>query len=233
MGVETFAMSSVKYKIDNDSVNFGGTENSLSTKYSLSDTFGEIGTGFSSSSNYSVYAGYRTLQGSYISISTEQDVNMPNLSGLVADQSNASGTWLVKTDNSAGYGLSVKTLTSPALKSPEGASFSDYSPVVSNTPDYTFTVSPTESNFAFSPEGQDISLKYLDDGSTCGTGSLDTQDKCWDGFSTSEKVISSKTSSNHPNGSTTTMKFRAAIGTNKIQDAGSYTTTIIITAITL
>ena len=234
MGVEVFAMSSASYKIDVDSINFGGTEGSTDGQTFLSDTFGEVGTGYSSSSNYAVSAGYRMLQSSYISISAAPDVNMPNMSGYVAGQSDSSESWLVKTDNAAGYEMLVKALTSPALKSAEGASFSDYISAASGTPDYMFSVAPASSTFAFSPEGLDISQKYLDNGSnTCGIGSTDTADRCWDGFSTTDKVVAYRSSSNHPDGTITTIKYKTAIGSSKLQDSGVYTSTIVVTAVAL
>ncbi len=234
IGINVFAMSSTRYKIDTDSINFGGTENSSAGQLLISDTFGEVGTGISTSTNYSISAGYRMLQTSYISISAAPNITMPDMAGYTAGQSDSSESWTVKTDNAAGYELLVKSLTSPSLKSPDGGSFSDYSSVASGTPDYFFSVGAASSTFAFSPEGLDISQKYLDNGSgTCGTGSTDTADRCWDGFSTTDKAVSHRASSNHPDGTVTTIKYKTAIGTSKLQDAGVYTSTIVITAVTL
>ncbi len=227
-------MSSLNYQIKTDSINIGGTENSIYGELVLSDTLGEVGTGVSSSSNYSVSAGYRMLQGSYISISSALDITMPAMSGMISGESNSSESWIVKTDNSAGYEMMVRAETSPALKSDYGF-FSDYTPAVTNTPDYIFNVGAASSTFAFSPEGIDISQKYLDNGlgSACGTGNTDTQDRCWDGFSTTEKVVAHRTSSNHPLGTATTIKYKTAIGSNKIQESGTYTSTIVVTAVAL
>lgn len=41
----SWAMQSSNYRIDEDSINFGGTDDSSSANYRLSDTMGEIGTG--------------------------------------------------------------------------------------------------------------------------------------------------------------------------------------------
>jgi hypothetical protein len=233
IGMEVFAMSSTKYRIDTDSINFGGTDNSSSSQFFLSDTYGEIGSGVSSSSRYAISSGYRMLQSSYISISTVADITMPSMSGLTPGQSSYSAFWVVKTDNAAGYMLEVRSTTAPSLKSDEGASFSDYAPVSSSTSDYTFIIAASNSSFAFTPEGVDISQKYLDNGSDCGIGNSDTADRCWDGFSTIDKIIAYRTSSNHPDGTVTTIKYRTAIGSNKIQDAGTYTSTQVLTAVVL
>ncbi len=55
-----FAMTSTNYQVNWDSVNSGGTDVGTSTNYSLRDTVGEQATGFSTSTNYTVSAGYRT-----------------------------------------------------------------------------------------------------------------------------------------------------------------------------
>lgn len=233
IAIEVLGMTSTRYMIVTDSINLGGTDNSASVDFLISDTLGEIGTSISSSTRYVVSAGYRTLQSSYISISTVADITIPNIGGLTSIQSTSSGVWLVKTDNLAGYQMSVRSTTYPALKSPEGAYFSDYGPVSPSVPDYQYSVGSNESNFAFSPEGQDISQKYMDNGSGCNTGSFDTSDRCWDGFSTTSKVIVNRSSSNHPDGTNTTIKLRVGIGSNKIQDAGTYTSNIVITAVVL
>lgn len=235
VGMKVFAMSSTKYKIDTDSINFGGTENSSAGLLLLSDTFGEVGTGISSSSKYSVSSGYRMVQTSYISISAADDVIMPRMSGSVAGQSDSNESWTVVTDNAAGYEMMIKSLTSPALKSADGASFGDYSPSSPGVPDYMFSVGSASSTFAFTPEGQDISQTYLDNGlgSTCGTGSTDTEDRCWDGFSTTDKVVAHRESSNHPDGTVTTIKYRSAVGSARLQDAGTYTSHIVVTAVVL
>ena len=61
-------MQSPSYQIGNDSINIGGTENSVSSNYQLSDTVGESATGNSSSTSYNLYAGYRQMTGSSIAI---------------------------------------------------------------------------------------------------------------------------------------------------------------------
>lgn len=67
----TFAMSSTNYSIEWDSVNSGGLDTGTSTNYSLRDTLGEQATGFSTSTNYTVSAGYRTGDESGMELSFE------------------------------------------------------------------------------------------------------------------------------------------------------------------
>jgi len=54
-----FGMSSVNYGVDFDSINSGGDDISSSTNFLIRDTIGEQATGFSTSTNYSIQAGYR------------------------------------------------------------------------------------------------------------------------------------------------------------------------------
>ncbi len=62
--LQLFAMTSANYSIVTDSSNSGGTENSSDGSSLISDSLGEVGTGFSSSPNYFLYAGYRVPEDS-------------------------------------------------------------------------------------------------------------------------------------------------------------------------
>lgn len=232
LSIQAYTMGSSNFRIDSDSLNSGGTSFSTSTSYSLGSSVGEVGTGFSSSTNYRSSAGYWTPDDTYISISASADVSLGAVSGLVGGQSTGSSTWLVTTNNSLGYQLSVVSLTSPALKSAQ-ASISDYVPVGA-TPDFNFVESSASSTFGFSPEGVDIVDLYKDNGSVCDFGTSDTVNSCWDGFSTTPKIVSQGFSANEPVGATTTLKYKIFIGPNVIQDSGSdYSASITVTATTL
>lgn len=225
-----YVMGSSSYRLDSDSVNFGGNE-SASPSYNIGDTIGEIGTGVSTSTNYSLNAGYRQMQGSYIGISLEQH-GFSSVNGLFGGSSNASTSVGVVTDSASGYALYVKANSSPAMTGSLGASFADYTPS-GGSPDFSFTVPTTESRFGFSPEGADIVQRFKDNGSICNTGGADAADSCWDGLTTTNAMVSQGATANHPTGATTTVKFRAEIGSSKIQDSGSYSSTVIYTAVTL
>jgi len=224
-------MGSTNYTIVTDSLNSGGLDNAVSSNYGLLDTIGELATGESSSTNYKIRAGYRQLQDGYISISAEPNTSISNISGLTGGTGTGSSTWNVITDNLSGYELNVRVDTAPALIS--GAySFADYVPS-GPAPDFDFTFGTTESVFGFSPEGVDIIQAYKDNGSTCNAGSLDSFMKCWDGFSTTNKVVSRRYSSNHPDGTETTLEYSAGIGSAKNQENGDYFVNIIVTATAL
>jgi hypothetical protein len=231
MPAVSWGMQSNLYKIKTDTINVGGVESSSNT-YIIDDTLGEQATGESESATYALHAGFWQMQESSIAINSPSDLVLASINGLSGGTSDGEVVWNVTTDNDAGYMLMMKAGTSPALKSAVD-SFSDYTPVGGTTPDYSFSVNPAGSVFAFTPQGTDIASTYKDNGSTCNTGSLDTTDACWDGLSILDKVVSQSSSSNHPSGTNTTVKFRAASGASHIQSNGTYTAAITVTAVTL
>lgn len=229
--VSAESMSSGSYKIQSDSVNFGGVRSS-SGSYSMEDTAGEVATGESSSDTYKMHAGYQQMHEVYLAVTPASDVNMsPAIGGISGGTSNGSTNFTVTTDNAAGYTVSIKASSTPALISSLD-SFTDYSAPVSN-PDFTFSVPSTESRFAFTVEGADTVNSFKDNGSICNSGSGNTTDKCWAGLSTVSQTIVSRTSANHTAGTVTTIKFRAESGSSHVQVAGNYTATTTITVLSL
>ncbi|MFA6520403.1 MAG: hypothetical protein WCT44_02220 [Candidatus Paceibacterota bacterium] len=224
-------MQSTTYKIITDSVNVGGDDNSASTNYIIGDTLGELSSGDSNSANYYMHAGFWQMQSSYISITSPSDLALTSIGGINGENTEGTMSWTVLTDNVAGYSMSIKTLTSPALASAED-SFDDYAPAGAD-PDYNFSIATSVSEFGFTPEGADTNSRFKDNGSSCNTGSGETSAKCWDGLSLVDKIIAGKSSSNHPSGSTTTVRFRAESGSAHIQTSGAYSASIVVTAVTL
>jgi hypothetical protein len=210
-------------------MNFGG-DRSTSASYTIEDTGGEIATGSSSSTNYTMSAGYQQMQSIYMALTPPTNVTLaPAIGGVTGGTANGSTNFTVVTDDQAGYTVTITASSSPALVSATD-SFADYVPSGAN-PDFTFGIAATASAFAFSPEGTDIAQRYKDNGSSCNAGSSDTADACWDGLSTSPITFVSRSSSNHPAGTVTTLKFRAASGSSHIQKDGTYTATTTITVL--
>jgi hypothetical protein len=221
------------YEMESDSINFGG-ERSSSENYNLDDTTGDSSSGPSSGDIYSMDAGFLQTDSSYtisLSISDTILTMSPSLGGITGGYSNSSVDVVVITDNEAGYDLFIKSEASPALVSGND-SLADYVPAGA-VPDYEYSVGFGDSNFGFSPEGNDIVSRFKDNGENCGTGNLDTPDACWDGLSTSQINISKSSSANAPGGATTTIKFRAGVGANRVQIEGLYYATTTVTAIML
>ena len=226
-----YVASSTNYRIQSDSINTGGATSSSAT-YNLEDTIGEIGTGTSTSATYNIHAGYQAMQAdAYISLSSPSDITLTSFTNTAGGSSASTASWTVITDSSAGYTLSIKASTNPALKS-SSDSFADYTPSGA-VPDYNWTVGSSASAFGYSPEGDDVASRFKDNGSICGTGSSETDNQCWDGLSTSNTTMAQGSSSNIPSGVATTVRFQAEAGASKNQAVGSYAATITITAVAL
>lgn len=70
-------MSSNHYYISRDSINSFGNDNSTSANYKLSDTGGEMSTGFSDSTSYGLHAGYRQFDEYRMSlVCNQEDVDL-------------------------------------------------------------------------------------------------------------------------------------------------------------
>jgi len=234
--VNAYVMSSPNYRIRSDSINIGGTRQT-SASYRMEDTIGEIASDESASASYRLKAGYQQMQEVYISISAPADVTMnPAIAGVTGGTGDGQASWTVITDNPAGYTLAIKASISPALECSSGGcsvgidSFADYTPTTVGVPDYDWLIAPADSEFGFTPEGVHIVQKYRDDGNACNTGINDTINACWYNFSTSDENIASSSSSNHPSGTSTTVKFKAQSGSSHLQVAGIYSATITATA---
>jgi hypothetical protein len=229
---QSFAqMSGTNYKIPVDSVNVGGQQGG-STSYNLLDTAGELGSGDSASSSYAINAGFIGAQAVYLAISSASDVSMnPSISGISGGTGTGSTVWTVTTDNAAGYQLTIRADTTPALRSAT-SQFEDYTPAGAD-PDYNWSIAANTSEYGFTPEGSDIVQRFKDNGSACNTGSGNTADRCWDKLTTSDVLIAERSTGNHPSGTTTTVKMQAEAGNNHIQPSGTYEATIIVTALPL
>lgn len=222
-------MESTNYRVRSDSINFGGAR-SESSSYVIEDTAGEIATGPSESTSYVLRAGYQQMQETVITITSPADISLTAISAS-GGTSNGSAAWTVITDDPAGYTISIRASSDPALTS--GANnFVDYTTAGAD-PDYNFSVAASASEFGYSPEGDDVTTRFLDDGASCNTGAGETSDQCWDGLSTTDTTIATQTSSNHISGTETTVKFRAEVGSSSSQAAGAYTATVTVTAVTL
>ena len=228
---EAQVMESDNFKIQSDSINTGGGF-STSTNYSLESTVGEVGSGDSSSDNYNLRAGYQQMQAVYLSLTAVPDVVMaPSLGGLTGGVATGSTAFSVTTDSAAGYTVTINAQNSPAMRSGVNT-IADYVPTGA-VPDFAFTTDPTDAHFAYSPEGADIAVRFQDAGSVCGVLGSDTSNRCYDGLSTTPVEIVRRTTSNHPLGATTTLRFAVGLGGSVAVPQGMYQATTTITALPL
>lgn len=236
----SFSMQSANYTIEKDSINFSGMDDSGSESYRLSDTLGEVGTGEGQCTGVScdyLLGGYRQEDSggiiTAISISSPSNVALsPSIGGVAGGVATGDTAWTVITNSTTGYQMTIKASTSPAMQS-GSYSFADY--VTSGSdPDYDWSVASGASEFGYSVEGAHTVSKFLDNGSgICNLGSGNVTDRCWLGFSTSDEPIASSSLPNEPSGTSTAVKFRAEAGSQRMQQPGSYTATIVVTAVAL
>ena len=106
------SMQSANYKIEKDSINFGGIDDGQSTNYKLKDTVGEIGTGLSESANYIMKTGYRQmteLEVLFFAIRNSgeaADINACSL-GTLSTTSVSTCTYRLKIGSTASSGFQV------------------------------------------------------------------------------------------------------------------------------
>ncbi|MFN3188335.1 MAG: hypothetical protein ACK42D_02205 [Candidatus Paceibacteria bacterium] len=223
-------MSSTNYSLQSDSVNFGGGYSS-SSSYILESTVGEIAAGESGSASYQLRAGYQQMQEVYISLTVPGPVNLsPGILGVTGGTSSGFATAAtVVTDSPSGYTLAVRAEGSPAMQSALG-SIADYAPIGS-VPDFEFQLSPTDAVFGFTPEGDDVDIRYQDNGMICGVSGGNTAERCWDGLSTSSKIIARGNGANHPVGASTTLRFQVGLGGMIAVPPGMYVATSTLIAV--
>ncbi len=222
--------SSTNYQIQSDSVNFAGGL-STSTNYSLESTAGEISTGVSTSTTYGLYAGYQQMQEVFISISAVSPVVMsPDIGGLTGGTANGTTSVVVVTDSPSGYQLTISASNNPAMQKGSDT-IADYVPVGAD-PDISFITNTNDVHFGFSPEGTDVTSRWLNNTSACNIGTNSTALKCWDGLSVTDKLIA-QGSANQPSGATTTLHFRMGAGGGTPIIAGDYFATTTLTALPL
>ncbi len=167
------------------------------------------------------------------------DVTMsPALGGVTGGTSNGTTTVIVLTNDSAGYTMTIKASSSPAMQAnTQGTSIADYTPVATGIPDFTYSV-PTSAEFGYTVSASttaDLAQKFLDNGSTtCNTGSTDTSGSasCWYGLSTVATSTIVRNSETPGSGSTSTISFKLTINSGSSIPEDTYNATTTLTATT-
>jgi len=169
-----------------------------------------------------------------VSISDGADTSMaPNISMSVL-KSIGSSSWVVKTNNAAGYTLAVHASTAPALHKPASPGladdFNDYTPAVGGTPDTWGGVLATVKEFGFSAYGTYALVSY-GTAANCGSAGNPNANSKFLGFNGGTDIqIATKTTVTTPSGVTTNICFAAEQGANIYALSGAYTATITATA---
>ncbi len=152
----------------------------------------------------------------------------------------ASCTWNVKTANAAGFSMSLKASSDPALCTiatndtcGSNPSFADYTETQNGTPDYTWSVT-TGAEFGYTVEPaspEDTVQKFKDNGSACGVGTNNGTDTCWIDFSTTDFNVVNRSQKTGTSGENIIVKFWNEIETDTVQTAGTYTAGITATVV--
>lgn len=222
--------NSASYQMERDSLSTGGGAGT-SSSYALNSTVGEVATGRSTSSSYILSAGFQQQPEVTLALGGGAPVVMaPDIGGVSGGLSFGSSTLNASTDGAAGYQLTIRSSSSPAMQSGVNT-IADYAPAGAAA-DTTFLTTATDAHFGYSPYGPDITNRFRSDGATCGSGSASTT-ACWDGLSTSAQAIASAAGANAPAGASTTIYFRVGVGGSVTQPPGVYiaTTTVTLTSL--
>lgn len=167
------------------------------------------------------------------------DVTLASIPGLTGGTSNGQTQVVVVTNDSAGYTMTLKASSTPAMQGhTQGGVIPNYTPTTPGLPDFTFSVPANTAEFGYSVEASttsDLAPNWLDNGtSACGTGSSNTADRCWLNATTTNYVLVNRNTFTPTSGSTTTLKFRLTINPNPIPliPEDIYTATTTLTATT-
>lgn len=168
-----------------------------------------------------------------ITISNGADSIMtPNI-GVASDGSIGSSSWIVRTNNTAGYTLAVKADAAPALRviATPTNNFADYTEAVAGTPE-VWSIASGAKEFGYSVYGTDTNSTTWGTAATCGVGGIPDVAQKYVGFLTTDKIIAQKATVTPTIGIATTICFAAA--QNAVYAAsGSYVSNITATATTL
>lgn len=143
----------------------------------------------------------------------------PSLGGITGGTSLGSTQVIVNTNESTGYTMTLTASSSLGMIG--NASSTNYIPAYATSSsfaaDYNFNVPANKAYFGYTVEASttsDLSSAFKDNGSSCGTGSLDNADKCWVGATSTPFTIINRNYWTPASGATTTLKFRVTINSN-------------------
>lgn len=212
------ASSSTNYRVTRDVIAAGGGEDARSSNYKLSDTIGEPGAGYAISSNYTLEGGYRHGDDNFLSISCFTNLDIGTIAGNGQATGEASCT--IIADHAAGYSLAWQVRTGSGGTSTGyminqlETTINPFTPAAVGVPE-AWAIAATTSEW-----GARLKSDSTDTDSQWGT---DTVDEKWLNVgSGSSFTVVTRSSRTAPAGSTQNFQFRAEIGSNKVQQIGTY-----------
>lgn len=144
-------MSSTNYKIQTDSINFGGSDYGASTNYQMRETFGEEAPGVSNSASYQTHAGYRQMLAVDPIFSFTLSANACAL-GTLSTGSVATCSYSVTATTNAASGYTTTLAADGALRTASAADINNVSDGSVTAGSEEYGVALTGSDRAFADE---------------------------------------------------------------------------------
>ncbi len=149
----------------------------------------------------------------------------------------ATGTTMVaiRTNDAQGYTMTLVFSSTTAMSASSSAYINNYTPDTINIPDFTWVdnASGAAAEFGYTVRASttgEVDQSFMSAGSTCNSGSTETNDRCWLNPSTTpERIIYT---SGPSNSSTSTIKFKVAVpnAPSPSLPTGTYVATGTLTA---
>jgi hypothetical protein len=165
------------------------------------------------------------------------DVSMDgSIAGLTGGAATGTTMMVVRSNDASGYNMTLVFSSSTAMNQNSGTGYiNNYTPATAFIPDFLWVnnSSGQASEFGYSVTAStttDVDLTFRNDGADCGTGSNNTQHRCWMNPSTTPETIINR--STPTSGSTTTLTFRVYVPNSPSPSlpSGIYTATGTLTA---
>jgi hypothetical protein len=166
------------------------------------------------------------------------DVSMNGqIAGLSGGYATGTTRITVRTNDPQGYNMTLYFSSTTAMKLNSASStIANYTPSTPGTPDFTWVdnTAGQSAEFGYTVMGSttgEVDSSFMNNGSTlCGTGSTETEDRCWLNPSTTpERIIFTSGASVS---STSTIKFKVAVPSSPSPSlpSGFYVATGTLTA---
>lgn len=164
----------------------------------------------------------------------------PQLGGLTGGTSNGQTQFIVTTNNSTGYNVTLFASSSGAMINIATSSYSipAYIPAVASIPDFTFTVPPPAARFGYTVAASttgDVVQAFRNLTGVCNMlAGTANGTNCWLNASSTAFTILNSSLPTPASGATSTLFFRVGISANPnpVIPNGTYVATTTITAST-
>ena len=150
------------------------------------------------------------------------NVTLAAIGGITGGDSEGYTGVRVYTNDRLGFTMTITASNSPAmLGSLSTGTIPNYAPASANVPDFTFasTTSGQAAQFGYTitaSSTSDLAQKFKDNGTTCNTGSADTNGKtsCWYNLSTTATSTMVTSAFSNTSGASSTLFFRVHVPAN-------------------